>query len=84
LFTGLFATTLAFWVQTEAQRFTSAVRVVLIFSLEPVFAAIAGWWLHGDQLRVLQFAGAGLMFTGSVVAGAGPLLAKKPVAQTPI
>ena len=73
-FTGVLATTLAFWVQTEAQRHTSAVHVVLIFSLEPVFAAIAGAWLAGDELTRPQIAGAAAMFAGSLVAGIGPLI----------
>lgn len=73
-FTGLLATTLALWVQTAAQRFTTAVHVTLIFSLEPVFGALAGRWLSGDQLSEGQLLGALLMIVGSLVAAVGPLL----------
>ncbi len=39
LFTGLFASTLAFSVQTVAQRFTPSTHTALILTTEPVFAA---------------------------------------------
>ena len=41
--TSLFATALAFSVQTWAQRWTSPTRTALIFSLEPVFAWITSF-----------------------------------------
>ena len=37
-FTGLFATSVAFGVQTVAQRFTTTTHTALIFAAEPVFA----------------------------------------------
>src|SRR5439155_24095701 len=50
LFTGLFATVLAFYVQTHAQRFTSATHTALIFTMEPVFAGLFGYLLVGERL----------------------------------
>ena len=40
LVTGIFASALAFLVQTWAQRRTSATRTALAFAMEPVFAGI--------------------------------------------
>src|SRR5213592_420422 len=46
--TGIFASALAFLVQTWAQRRTSATRTALAFAMEPVFAALFGISLAGD------------------------------------
>lgn len=59
--TAVLATALAFAVQSWAQQFTPAVHAAVIFSLEPVFAALAsavGW--H-ELLRPVQIAGAALI-----------------------
>ncbi len=50
LVTGVFASALAFLVQTWAQRRTSATRTALVFTLEPVWAAFFGFTLAGDRL----------------------------------
>ena len=50
LVTGIFASALAFLIQTWAQRVTTATQTALVFTLEPVFAAIFGYWLAGDRL----------------------------------
>ena len=50
LVTGIFASALAFLVQTWAQQRTSATRTALVFTLEPVWAAIFGFALAGDRL----------------------------------
>ncbi len=38
VFTGVFATSVAFGLQTQAQRFTTSTHTALIFAAEPVFA----------------------------------------------
>jgi len=68
LVTGIFASALAFLVQTWAQRRTSANRTALVFTLEPVWAAIFGFWLAGDRLGALGWTGCALIMTGLVVA----------------
>src|SRR5207302_7467267 len=50
LVTGIFASALAFLVQTWAQRRTSATRTALAFAMEPVFTALFGFTLAGDRL----------------------------------
>ncbi|UPT73596.1 MAG: DMT family transporter [Elusimicrobiota bacterium] len=39
----------AFFIQMWAQKFTQPVKVSLIFSLEPVFAALFAWTLGGER-----------------------------------
>ena len=67
-FTGLFATSLAFGVQTVAQRFTSSTHTALVFAAEPVFAALFSFLLIGGVLGPRQLLGCGLILTGMVVA----------------
>jgi drug/metabolite transporter (DMT)-like permease len=68
LVTGVFASALAFLVQTWAQRRTSATRTALAFAMEPVFAAAFGFWLAGDRLGAGGWAGAVLIMAGIVAA----------------
>ncbi|MCU0500305.1 MAG: DMT family transporter [Anaerolineae bacterium] len=73
VFTGLFATSLAFGVQTVAQRFTSATHTALIFAAEPVFAALFSFLLIGELLGPRQLFGCGLILAGMVVAEMRPV-----------
>ena len=66
--TGVFASALAFLVQTWAQRRTSATKTALAFAMEPVFAGIFGFWLAGDRLGALGWAGCALIMSGILVA----------------
>jgi drug/metabolite transporter (DMT)-like permease len=68
LVTGIFASALAFLVQTWAQRRTSATRTALAFALEPVWAGIFGFWLAGDRLGAIGWGGCAVIMAGIVVA----------------
>jgi drug/metabolite transporter (DMT)-like permease len=68
LVTGVFASALAYLVQTWAQRRTSATRTALVFALEPVFAALFGYTLDGDRLGALGWGGCVLIMAGIVLA----------------
>jgi drug/metabolite transporter (DMT)-like permease len=68
LVTGVFASALAYLVQTWAQRRTSATRTALAFTMEPVFAAIFGITLAGDRLGLLGWTGCAAIMTGILLA----------------
>lgn len=68
VFTGVFMTALAFFVQNWAQRHTTAVRAALIFSLEPVAAALFSHVYGGEVLRASDWGGGALIVLG-VLAG---------------
>jgi drug/metabolite transporter (DMT)-like permease len=68
LVTGIFASALAFLVQMWAQQRTSATRTALVFTLEPVFAAIFGYWLAGDRLGAIGWVGCAVIMSGIVLA----------------
>ena len=66
--TGVFASALAFVIQTWAQKRTSATRTTLAFSAEPVFAAFFGYVLAGDRLGALGWSGCALILVGIVIS----------------
>lgn len=68
IITSLFATALAFLVQTNFQKYTTATRVALIFAMEPVFAAIAGYYWADERLSYSALIGCLLIFAGMVFA----------------
>jgi drug/metabolite transporter (DMT)-like permease len=74
LYLSLFATLLAFGVQTWAQKILPPVRVALISSLEPVFAALWAALLIGERLSRRELAGGALIILGVVVGEAGAAL----------
>jgi drug/metabolite transporter (DMT)-like permease len=68
LVTGIFASSLAVLIQVWAQRRMSAARIALVFSLETVFAGLFGYWLAGDRLGWLGWAGCAAILGGIVLA----------------
>jgi len=65
--TGVFASAVAFAVQTYAQRFLSPTKTALILITEPAFGGIFGW-IAGDRLGIGGAAGSALILTGMIVA----------------
>ena len=70
--TGVFATALAFALQTWGQQFTSATRTALIFSLEPVFALATAVALGGEKLTAAAAIGGALIFGGILMVELKP------------
>ena len=68
LVTGLFAVAFAMLVQIWAQQRVSATRIAIIFSLETVFAGLAGYLFSGDRIGALGFAGCAAILAGIVIA----------------
>lgn len=67
LFLAIFCTGVAFVVQAVAQQYTSATHVGIIYSLEPVFSAIAAFFIAGEILLPRGYAGAVLMLAGTLL-----------------
>jgi drug/metabolite transporter (DMT)-like permease len=74
LLTGVVATAVGFYVQTLAQRQLPTARVVVIISLEAVFAMFFGYLLAGDRLTGVQLLGAILMLAAVALAEIVPVL----------
>lgn len=64
---AIFCTGISFIVQTIAQQYTTASRVGVIFSLEPVFAALVAFFVAGEILTGRGYFGAVLLLMGIFV-----------------
>ena len=68
LVTAVFATAYAFLIQTYMQQFTTPTKTAIIFSIEPVSAAIYGYYAGGEVLSSIQLMGAVLIVVATLVA----------------
>ena len=75
--TGFFIIGLGTGVQTWVTRIISPTRVALIAALEPVFAAMAGWWV-GETITSRILIGGTLIVIGMLVAESRHMLRKIP------
>lgn len=67
LFLAVFCTGVAFIVQAIAQKYTTATRVGVIFTLEPVFAGIVAFAFAGEVLLPRAYLGAFLMLVSLLI-----------------
>ncbi|HEX5844633.1 MAG TPA: DMT family transporter [Pseudomonas sp.] len=75
LYGGILGVAVGFTLQVVAQKDAIASHAAIIFSLEAVFAAIAGAWMLGESLELRGYLGCALMFGGMLLAQLWP---KKP------
>ncbi|QCT94387.1 DMT family transporter [Caminibacter mediatlanticus TB-2] len=68
--TVIFATIFAYLVQTYAQRYTSPTKTAVIFTLEPVSAAIIGYFF-GEILTLKQIIGGILVIAAILISEIG-------------
>jgi len=68
VFTGVFATGIAFYVQNKAQQYTTPNRTALIFSLEPFSAAIFAYWILGHAPSGKEWFGGCLVLAGILIS----------------
>jgi drug/metabolite transporter (DMT)-like permease len=74
--TGFLIIGLGTSVQTWVTRTASPTRVALIAALEPVFAAVGGWWV-GEIITPRILTGGALIFAGMLLAELGHLLRQR-------
>lgn len=73
VFLAVFPTLSAFLIQMVSQKFTSPLRVAIIFSLEPVFAAIFAWTIGGERFALHRGIG-GLIIVAAILVSELPVL----------
>jgi len=66
--TGIFATALAFYMQNKFQRYSTATKTAIIFSGEPIFAAMFASLLLGEKVGLIAWAGGLLIIFGMVIS----------------
>lgn len=75
--TGVIIIGLGTSIQTWITRMISPTRVALISTLEPVFAALAGWWV-GETITLRIILGGTLIIAGMLVAELRHFFKRKP------
>jgi drug/metabolite transporter (DMT)-like permease len=78
VFLALLPTLSAFVIQMVAQRFTSPLKVSLIFAFEPVFAAAFAWTLGGEDFVWRRATGGLLIFLALILSGLQLPIRKRP------
>ena len=68
IITAVFATVYAFLIQTYMQQFTTASKTAIIFTMEPVSAAIYAFLAIGEVLSSIQITGAVLIILATLIA----------------
>lgn len=69
--TSLLATAGALVIQFTWQRRTTATRAAVIYTMEPLFAAVFAFMLFGEKLPAMGWLGAGLITAGMLTAELG-------------
>lgn len=68
IYLALFGTVYTFLMQTSMQRYTTTARTALIFSMEPVFAALFAFLIAGEVLGLRVCLGGALIVLGMISA----------------
>jgi len=68
MFSAVFCTAFAFWMQTTAQKFTAASHIALIFTMEPVFGALTSFLLLNEVLGARGIFGGILIVSAMIIS----------------
>lgn len=76
LYTGIFATGVAFSLQVIGQRYTTAPQAAIFLSSESLFAALFGAVVLGERIGLVGLTGCALIFTAMLLVELLPELQK--------
>jgi drug/metabolite transporter (DMT)-like permease len=79
---GILATVVAIPMQLAAQRVLTSTHTALIFTLEPVVAAVMSLLLIGELLTPVQWVGGAMIALGSLLPEARTWLVRAPVTKS--
>lgn len=68
LYTAIFASIIATVIQLKFQKFVSPTKAGIIFSIEPIFAAIFAYFLLSEKISNFGLVGCVLIFAGVIVS----------------
>ena len=68
MFSAVFCTAFAFWMQTTAQKFSPASHIALIFTMEPVFGALTSFFVLGELLGIRGIIGGMFIVSGMLIS----------------
>lgn len=81
IFLTVFCTGIAFIAQVISQQYTTATHVGVIFTLEPVFAAIVAFFFAGERLLPRAYIGMAMMLVSILIMEVGGSGADSPDAE---
>lgn len=67
IYCAIFPTLISFTLQNAWQRYTSPAQAGLIYTLDPIWSVLGGFFILGERLTVVELAGCALIFAGVVV-----------------
>jgi len=67
IYLGLVGTLFCYFITVWVQKYVTSLKVTIIFSLEPVFAAMFGYWALHEILNTRELTGAILILAGVLV-----------------
>lgn len=67
IYLGLIGTLFCYFIAVWVQKYVSSLKVTIIFSLEPVFAAIFGYFIINEVLSPKELIGAGFILVGVLI-----------------
>jgi len=68
LFTAIFCTTFAYFMQTKLQRIIKPTTTAVIFATEPLFATLAAAFINNEILLIHQYIGCLLIVIATIIA----------------
>ena len=68
IITAIFATAYMYVIQNQFQKFITEVKAAIIFSFEPIFAAIIAYFYLNEPLTIRVIIGGALIFAGMLVS----------------
>ena len=68
LYTAIFASIIATVIQLKFQKFVSPTKAGIIFSIEPIFAAVFAYFLLSEKISNFGLVGCVLIFIGLIVS----------------
>ncbi|MGE0765052.1 MAG: DMT family transporter [Hyphomicrobiaceae bacterium] len=71
-YVGLLSSALTFTLFSIALRHTGPSEAAIIVSTETLFAAFGAWWVVGEHLPAIGWAGAGLILAGTLLVQIAP------------
>ncbi len=71
LLTSVLATSLVFYLQNKYQKYTTATKAAIIYTLEPVFASFLAYFSLGETLGTVSLIGAAIIISGTLVSELG-------------
>lgn len=74
---SIFATFVAFVIQTSMQKYTTPTKAAIIFIMEPVSSAFFSYWIGGELLTAKQYVGTSFILFAMVFTEAGTYLKMK-------